>query len=144
VIRVVFDVQGDILTDLQNLQSASKPTAKAVFQRFVDRVVPKAKALAPDDPATSGSDLKQSIRGRVTVRNAGMVTASVIAGGNPLLSNLGRRKNADRATIYGFIQHEDPTLRHTRGQANFVGQPFTAEAQSIGDDLDKEIMSRAG
>jgi hypothetical protein len=144
VIRVVFDVKGDILTDLQNLQSASKPAAKAVFQRFVDRVVPKARALAPDDPETGGVDLKASIRGRVTVRTSGMVTASVIAGGNPLLPLLSQhRKNPARATSYAIVQHEDPTLHHRHGQANFVGQPFMAEAQAIGDDLDKEILSRA-
>jgi hypothetical protein len=142
VIRVVFDVEGDILRDLQNLQSGSKPAAKRVFQKFVDRVVPKARALAPDDPTTEGVDLKASIRGRVTVRTAGMVTASVIAGGNPLLPLLAmHRRDPDSATRYAIIQHEDTTLHHTHGQANFVGQPFMEEAQRVGDDLDVEVLS---
>lgn len=150
MIPVIFEIQGDILTDLQNLMSASKPAAKAVFQRFVDRVVPQARALTPDDPATYGADravdLKRSVRGRVTVRKTGIVTATVSAGGDPLLAilRMRHRKNPDAALAYALVQHDDPTLRHSSGQANFIGQPFIAEAQSIGDDLDKEIMSRAG
>lgn len=144
--RVVVDLEGDVLRDLQNLGAAAKPAAKAALQRFVDRVVPKARANAPDDPDTGAVDLKESVRGRVTVRRAGHVVASVLAGGDPLLPKLRAegRKNPRASLAYAFVQHEDPTLRHRRGQANFIGQPFMAESQSVADDLDKEILSRAG
>jgi hypothetical protein len=74
-----------------------------------------------------------------------MVVATVSAGGKPLVDLLRHHhpKNAELA-LYGLVQHDDPTLRHRTGQANFVGQPFMAEAQSVGNDLDAEIMSRAG
>lgn len=152
MIRVVGDLEGDLLRDLQNLGSAAKPAARAAFQSFVDRVVPKAAALTPDDPATSGHtstaiDLKRSVRGRVTVRRNGMVVASVMAGGAPLIDLLTHtRKNPEAAASYALVQHDDPTLKHRGGgQANYIGQPFMSEVASgsVAADLDKEIASRA-
>jgi hypothetical protein len=143
-VKVTINVTGDILRDLQDLGEAARPAAKAVFQRFVDRVVPMARSLTPDDPHTSGNDLKASVRGRVTLTRKGMVVASVMAGGSPLLPLLSlHRRNPENALWYAFVQHEDPTLRHASGQANYIGQPFMALAGSVGEDLDKEIASRA-
>lgn len=156
MIQYTVNLEGALLRDLQNLGAAAKPAAKAAGEKFIARVVPKATALAPDDPGTSGAtsfsgdgshvDLKRSVRGRVTTRKNGMVTVSVMAGGAALLPLLRKtgRKNPEAALAYAFVQHEDPTIRHPHGgQANFIGQPFMADAGTFADDLEKEIDARA-
>ena len=142
MIRCTVKMDGDLLRELQNLGAAAKPRAKKILSAMVFGVVVEARRLAPDDPTGATPDLRESIRGAVK-NSRGGVRGSVIAGGIPLDAKLAaeHRKNPAASEIYAVVQHEDTTLRHARGQANFVGQPFMEMLPWVAEEFDKELLS---
>lgn len=141
MIRCLVKFDGDLLRELQNMGASAKPRAKKILSRMVDGVVLRARELAPDDPEGKTPDLMHSIRG--DVRNwKGGVRGSVIAGGTPVHSKLSAegRKNPANHDLYVVVQHEDTTLKHSRGQANFIGEPFMARLPGMAEEFDKELL----
>jgi hypothetical protein len=141
VIRVEVKGDKELMRELRGLGDRAKPTARRLISRFVGAVVPRAKALAPDDPSGERPDLKDSIRGSVKTVD-GAVKGFVMAGGDPLTPKLSAegRKNASAHQVYATIQHEDTTLRHAHGQANFIGQPFHEQVPKTIAEFEKEIL----
>lgn len=142
MIRYSVKFDGDLLRELQDLGATARPRAKKLLSAMVTRVTARAKDLAPDDPTGASPDLRASIRGSVR-QGRGGIRASVIAGGTPLDSKLAaeHRKNPAEHEVYAVVQHEDTTLHHSHGQANFIGEPFMAALPGLAEDFDKELLS---
>jgi hypothetical protein len=142
VIRCVVQFDGDLLRELQNLGREAKPRAKRIIQTMCDQVTLRARELAPDDEAGPTPDLRLSIRNRVQLSKGG-VRGSVIAGGTELDAKLAaqHRKNPGAHEVYAVVQHEDTTLHHSHGQANFIGQPFMSHLPGMAEQLEKELLS---
>lgn len=138
-------MSGELLRELQDLGARARPTAKKILEGFGPRIVLRAKEIAPDDPDGETPDLRHSIR-FVTRMSRGGVRLSVIAGGAELDAKLRaeHRKVPGAHEVYAFVQHEDPTIRHTRGQSNFIGAPFMATVPLIAEAFDKELTSARG
>lgn len=138
--KVVVKVEGveEVMASLGRIGKAGDEAAKRAFGRICQRVVPKAKALAPvDDEA--GGDLRDSIRTtKPTKTSAGRISAGVVAGGAPLRRLASERGHALPGT-YGSIQHEDLTLKHKTGQAKFVEIPFMQEVVKAPEELTAEL-----
>lgn len=118
--KTAFKVEGlDSLND--TLSEMSKGLAKGALTRIAvaalkDEFVPVAKSLAPDDPATQGNDLKESI----------------IAGPASKLNARQKKLNKqrdDRSFGEGFAGTDDPAgVMQEFGTVNHGPQPFMRPA----------------
>lgn len=118
--RTAFKVEG--LDDLNaTLSEMSKGLAKGALTRIAvnalkEEFVPVAKSLAPDDPATQGNDLKESI----------------IAGPASKLNARQKKLNKqrdDRSFGEGFAGTNDPAgVQQEFGNVNHGPQPFMRPA----------------
>jgi hypothetical protein len=63
-----------------------------------------------------------------------------VAGGKKLEQRLGKRK----ANVSAIVQHEDLTLKHTRGQAKFLERPGNQVAPSIPDAIMAKLDAATG
>lgn len=140
--RVRLDVTGDreMVRDLLRLGPAGEKVGKRVLKDVSEKVAKLAQADAPVDEV-DGGQLQATVRAtRPTKTSGGILSAGVLAGGPPLRSER-------RGFIYAVIQHEDVTLKHTRGRAKFVEIHVYAVAPTIPDlvrqGLDEEVR-RAG
>jgi HK97 gp10 family phage protein len=119
-----------------------KAAGKAVLRRVADKALqPMAEAarqMAPDDPATSGNDLKASITvgGKLTKRQAALA-----------------RKDQDKATVTRYMGTADPAgVPQEFGTVNHGPQPFMRPAwdaekdgalKIVADELGPEIEKTA-
>lgn len=118
--KTAFKVDG--LDDLNaTLGEMSKGLARGALTRIAvnalkDEFVPVAKSLAPDDPATQGNDLKESI----------------IAGPASKLNSRQKKLNKqrdDRSFGEGFAGTNDPSgIQQEFGNVNHGPQPFMRPA----------------
>ncbi len=101
-------------------QEYGKASGKAVLRRVADKALlpmaETARSMAPDDPATGGSDLKSriSVGGKLTPRQAKLA-----------------RKDQDRALITRYMGTDDPAgVLQEFGTVNHGPQPFMRPAFS--------------
>ena len=136
---------GGVIESMRRLGKAGPEAAMRILNQKAQNVAARARELCPDDPDTPGTDLADSIRATKATRSkGGMISVAVIAGGARLRKRLGKRAY----NIIAVVQHEDPTLKHRRGQAKFVEQPFLqlvpTVAPDLQDALDQEAARVAG
>lgn len=118
----------------ENAQEAGREVLNAA----VERVFQKSQALVPVAPE-DGGQLKASARkskARIS-RRSGSVTASVQYGGSRLLK-IAPNDNP----IYAIVQHEDLTLKHSRGEAKYLEKPALAERERVERELADRIMRK--
>lgn len=125
--------------DVQGL-NAARDAVKAKMQEIVRRAGP----LVPDDPQTSGL-LKDTLRAYASrSRTRHRVMGGVVAGGKLLEQRLGKRKYS----AWALTQHEDLTLRHTRGGPKYIERPFLEVVARVPDAVAEALgyteIARAG
>ena len=146
--RIEVVGEEEVRRALERQGAAGRTAAINVLSRICLRVLPQARALAPDDPATEAPfDLKSS--GRVSKprinRKTGVVSVGVVFGGKP------SRKH--KLLPYAVVQEQGfagigkggafVMMKHDDGQSPFISPPFFKEAESapaeLLDELDREM-----
>lgn len=131
---------GGVIDSMRRLGKAGPEAAMRVLEAKAQTVAARARELCPDDPDTPGTDLADTIRATKATRSkGGMISAAVIAGGARLRKRLGKRAY----NIIAVVQHEDTTLKHTRGQAKFVEQPYLQVVPTVAGDLQEALDQEA-
>lgn len=137
--RIEVTGQDDLAKMLGDLGREGGEAAKRVLIRKADKILAAARPLVPDDPLTSGNDLKSSLRRtRGSIMKNGDVIITVIAGGAPLEAALAA-KGHKGANVYAIVQHEDLTLKHQHGGPKYLERPVYQIAPEIPTDLQAEI-----
>lgn len=149
-VRVEFDqASADrMLRSFSALGEAGLLAGQRVFAEAAANIVREARMLVPDDPETPfrlGSTIR-ALKARITKGRGGAkrVEVTVLAGGAPLKKFM--RKGGTPA--WAIVQHEDLTIRHTKGQAKFLEKPVNKHVESLvsvlEEEFDREFAKHAG
>lgn len=111
-------------------------------------VLARMKAEAPDDPETGQSRIERALRtkGPTISRGRKRMTMSFIVDAAKLGASAdGKTQTEGRGVAWSLVQHEDLTLKHSRGNAKFMERPFKAHAsrvaEIVGEALDEITAS---
>lgn len=136
--KFTLQVEGlkEMFAEIEKLGPIGLMAARDAMTEKAQEIKAKSIPLIPDDPGTPvGVSLHRAIR-VAAPRTAGLrqdkpIVVSVIVGGRRLEKVKGKRQNV----LWPLIQHEDLTLKHTKGQAKFLEIPGNAVAPSVPDAI---------
>lgn len=135
--RIQVEGLQDVLRDLNSMPDDACRAVRHRMKAITDPVVRKAIPLTPQDPETDWAGLVgsiRSIRPQVNKRKL-TVTGGVVAGGKMLEPFLGRRTY----NVWAIVQHEDLSLRHTKGGGKFVERPFMSDLDRMRDEIEDAL-----
>jgi hypothetical protein len=121
--KTVVTVEGleEVLRDMARLPTKAITAGRKAMLKITDPMAKRAEQLAPDDPETPGLLASTCRSIRPTVKKTSLrVMGGIVAGGKKLEARLGSRKYS----AWALVQHEDGTLKHSKGQAKFLEIPF--------------------
>jgi hypothetical protein len=125
-----------LFKELSKLGENVQNVGADVFNGATQRVLAASQVLVPVDPEDGGQlrDSGRRTKARID-RRTGNVRASVSYGGARLA------RHGDNP-IYAIVQHEDLTLKHTRGEAKFLERPYLAEREITMESLRARIAAK--
>jgi hypothetical protein len=115
------------ILDLAEIDKTMKEPLRKRLKEWQKTVLADMKRAAPDDPATPGSRIEKALRAKAPVisRRRKAIYASFATDGAYLRRAAGTKSSKEEKGIaWALAQHEDLTLRHTRGESKFMERPF--------------------
>lgn len=140
VFRVEIEGFGEMLSRLGSMGFIARLAARDALRDKADEIKAKTVPLIPDDPESRGGHLYKAVRIYVP-RTASLrdekkpIYAGVVVGGKRLEKRIGKRSSI----AWPIIQHEDLTLKHTKGQAKFLEIPGRAVAATIPEAISAKL-----
>lgn len=140
-IRVEVTGLDEVADQLRRAGPAGIKVSTDVIDAWTTSLIPEVKAGTPRFEGPGGGDLEDSVRKtRTNVTKRNVVSGGVVAGG-PRLASI----PADRDPgWYAIQEHDDLTLKHTKGGPKFVERPFMRRAHEVPErilsGLDREIQ----
>lgn len=121
------------ILDLAEIDKTMKEPLRKRLKAWQQVVLKDMKAAAPDDPETPGSRIERALRAKAPVisRRRKAIYANFATDGATLRKLATGKKPAEKGIAWSLAQHEDLTLKHTRGQAKFMERPFFRHAPKI-------------
>lgn len=138
ITRVDLSGLDEMLDEIERFGTEGLVAARDAMAEAAQKIKAKAIPLIPDDPETQGL-LAQTARVYASrtksLKPGAKIYAGVVVGGTKLQKVLGKRKYI----AWPLIQHEDLTLKHTKGEAKFLEKPGNEIAPSIPGEIQKKL-----
>jgi hypothetical protein len=129
----------ELFAYLNRVGGNAREAAIEVFNAGTQRVYAASQSIVPVSPE-DGGQLKASGRvSKARVSKKDVVTASVNYGGT-VLARLAPGDNP----LYGIVQHEDLSAKHSHGEAKFLEKPMVAQRELIMNELKVRIAAKLG
>lgn len=130
VFRLEIEGADEMLAEIARLGDVGLVAARDAMSAKANEIKRKALPLVPDDPETQGL-LAETLRVYAprtsSLKPGKTIYAGVVAGGKKLEKRLGKRKYS----AWAMVQHEDLTIKHTKGGAKYLERPGNDVAPSI-------------
>lgn len=121
------------ILNLADIDKGMKEPLRKRLKAWQQIVLRDMKSSAPDDPETPGSRIERALRAKAPIisRRKQAIYANFATDGATLRRLADGKKPQDKGVAWSLAQHEDLTLKHSRGEAKFMERPFFRHGPKI-------------